>query len=213
MQRLRLANRPLCTLMVDNCPVPCFNTIKYLYKYLIVFGRWSQRLDKKKGAPDMQHTKSTSSTESTSRKYADFASTLSFAAPPSAVFDALTSLSGLSSWWTQAHGSGQAGGELTFMFGDDSVVMRVDEAARPSTVRWTVTAISFASMQDWVGTTISFAVSPDDQGGSRLQFQHVGLTPQLECFDTCSSGWRQCLATLVSSVDRGTDQPFVSGGN
>jgi uncharacterized protein YndB with AHSA1/START domain len=161
----------------------------------------------------MQHITSTTSTESPSRQNADFASTLSFAAPPNAVFDALTSLSGLSSWWTPAHGSGQAGGELTFVFGDDRVVMWVDEAARPSAVRWTVTAMSFASLQDWEGTTISFAVSPDDHGGTRLQFQHVGLTPQLECFDTCSSGWRQCLATLVSFVDCGTGHPFVSGGN
>jgi uncharacterized protein YndB with AHSA1/START domain len=161
----------------------------------------------------MQGTISTTSPESPSQQNADFASTLSFAAPPNAVFDALTSLSGLSRWWTPAHGSGLAGGELTFVFGDDSVVMRVDEAARPSAIRWTVTAISFESMRDWAGTTISFAISPDDQGGSRLQFQHVGLTPQLECFDTCSSGWRQCLATLVSYVDRGTGHPFVSGGN
>ena len=161
----------------------------------------------------MQSTISSTSTASPSRQDADFTSTLSFAAPPNAVFDALTSLSGLSSWWTPAHGSGQAGGELTFVFGDDSVVMRVDAAERPSAVRWTVTAISFASLQDWVGTTISFAISPDEHGGSRLRFQHTGLTPQLECFDTCSSGWRQCLASLVSSVDRGTGLPFVSGGN
>jgi uncharacterized protein YndB with AHSA1/START domain len=160
----------------------------------------------------MQHTTSTTSTESPSQQDADFASTLSFAAPPNAVFDALTSLSGLSSWWAVAHGSGQAGGELTFVFGDDSVVMRVEEAARPATVRWTARAISYALLQDWVGTTISFAISPDERGGSRLRFQHAGLTPQLECFDTCSSGWRQYLASLVSYVDRGKGYPFDSSG-
>jgi uncharacterized protein YndB with AHSA1/START domain len=159
----------------------------------------------------MQHTISTTAPESSTEQTTDFASTLSFAAPPDAVFDALTSLSGLSRWWAPAHGSGQVGGELTFVFGDDRVVMRVGEAARPSAVRWTATAISYTSLQDWVGTTISFAISPDDQGGSRLRFHHVGLTPRLECFDTCSSGWRQYLASLVSYVDRGTGYPFVSG--
>ena len=161
----------------------------------------------------MHGTISTTSPESLTQQNADFASTLSFTASPDAAFDAVTSLEGLSRWWTRALGSGQAGGELTFVFGDDSVVMRVDEAARPSAVRWTVTAISFASLQDWLGTTISFAVSPDDHGGSRLQFHHSGLTPQLECFDTCSSGWRQALAALVGYVDRGTGHPVVSGGN
>jgi len=167
----------------------------------------------KKEARHMRSIISPTSPASPSQHNADFASTLSFAAPPNAVFDALTSLSSLSSWWTPAHGSGRAGGELTFGFGDDSVAVRVDQAARPSTVRWTVTAISFASMQDWAGTTISFAISPDEHGGSRLQFQHGGLTPRLACFDSCSREWRQCLATLVSYVDRGTGQPSVSGGN
>lgn len=161
----------------------------------------------------MQHATSPTSTDAPSQHDADFATTLSIAAPPDAVFDALTSLAGLSSWWAPAHGSGLAGGEVTFVFGDDSVVMRVEEAARPSVVQWTATAISYASLQDWVGTTISFAISPDGHGGSLLQFQHSGLTPQLECFDMCSSGWRQYLASLVSYVDRGAGYPFVAGSN
>lgn len=140
----------------------------------------------------------------------DFAAILSFNAPADAVFAVLTTPSDLARWWTNVSGSGLAGGELTFVFGNDPLVMRVDEAKRPSVVRWT--PLAFAPLPDWVGTTISFNVSPNETGGSRLHFRHRGLTPQLECFNECSKGWGQCLASLVDYVDAGEGNPSVSTG-
>ena len=134
---------------------------------------------------------------------ADFAATLSFNAPAEAVFEALTTPAGLARWWTSwtsISGSGLAGGELTFVGGGDPLVLRVDEAERPSVVRWTPTR---SPLPDWVGTTITIAISPNESGGSRLHFRHAGLTPQLECFDLCSNHWGLYLARLVDYVDRG----------
>lgn len=139
----------------------------------------------------------------------DFEATVSFTSPADAIFDALTTPAGLTGWWMKASGSSLTGGELTFVYDNDdnhSVVMRVDEAARPSVVRWTVLAAS-EPFGDWVGTTISFDISPNESGGSRLHLQHTGLTPQLECFDTCRAGWNQSLSSLVNYVDSGKDSP------
>ena len=70
---------------------------------------------------------------------------------PGALFDALTSLSGLVAWWTDVTGSGDAGGDLTFWFDPpEPCVMHVDQATRPTSVHWTVTACDF--LPDWVGT-------------------------------------------------------------
>ena len=135
---------------------------------------------------------------------ADFAATLSFNAPAEAVFEALTTSSGIARWWTSwtsVSGSGLAGGELTLEAGDyDPLILRVDEANRPSVVRWVPTS---SPIPDWVGTTITFDISPNESGGSRLHFRHARLTPQLECFDMCRKGWDQYLASLVDYVDRG----------
>lgn len=155
----------------------------------------------------MTDTGFTSTLEAPSALDADFEATVSFTSPAGAVFEALTTPSGLTGWWMKASGSGLAGGEMTFVYDGGSVIMRVDRAERPSVVRWTVLAAS--EVKDWVGTTISFDVSPNESGGSRLHFRHTGLTPQLECFDTCSAGWNSSLASLVNYVDPGKGSPVA----
>ena len=143
----------------------------------------------------------------------DFESTVTFKSSPDAVYDALTTPSGLAGWWCpDVSGSGLEGGELTFRFGDTGqVVMRVDKAKQPSAVRWTTLASE--PLPDWVGTTLSFDVSPENNGGSRLHFRHSGLTPQLECFDFCSTSWKGYLASLASYLYTGKGSPFGSVGS
>ncbi len=156
----------------------------------------------------MTDTGFTSTLEAPGTLDTDFEATVSFTSPADAVFDALTTPSGLTGWWMKASGSGLVGGELTFVSDGGSVVMRVDTAERPSVVRWTVLA-SPEPFEDWVGTTISFDISPNESGGLRLHLRHTGLTPQLECFDTCRAGWNSSLASLVNYVDSSKDSPVA----
>jgi len=135
----------------------------------------------------------------------DFEATVAFLSPPPAVFEALTTADGLSSWWVPASGSGLAGGELVFVMGTARVLMRVDEADPPSAVTWT--NLVCEPLPDWVGTTISFAVTPDDKGGSRLRFRHRGLK-ELDCFDQCRAGWNRYFPSLVDHVDTGHGRPL-----
>jgi uncharacterized protein YndB with AHSA1/START domain len=140
----------------------------------------------------------------------DYEAATSFRAPADAVFGALTTTSGLSGWWTRATGSGSTGGELTFLFGDLRKVIRVDETKRPSVVRWTV--LVSEPLRDWEGTTIEFDLSADEAGGSRLHFRHHGLTPQLECFDSCSDAWTRFLGSLAEYLETGHGDPFDPTG-
>ncbi|MDB5095182.1 MAG: Activator of Hsp90 ATPase 1 family protein [Candidatus Eremiobacteraeota bacterium] len=140
---------------------------------------------------------------------ADYESTVFLKGPTDRVFDALTTTSGLAGWWSTVSGSGVQGGELTFAFDDDRLVVHVDEAQRPSAVRWTPRS-SFEPVSDWVGTTIAFDISPSGDGGSRLRLRHIGLTPQLECFELCRRGWDYYLQSLVEYVDSGQGRPFGS---
>jgi len=41
---------------------------------------------------------------------------------------------------------------------------------------------------EWTGTDIRFDISPTD-GGTEVRFTHVGLAPDAQCFDGCSSAW------------------------
>jgi uncharacterized protein YndB with AHSA1/START domain len=122
------------------------------------------------------------------------------------VFDALTTLHALGAWWTPVEGSGLAGGELTFTFGPGSTaVMRVDAAERGVGVVWTNIA---CMMDDWVGTSIHFDLKATPSGGTELKFRHAGLTPKLECYNDCKSGWDHFIPTsLRDYVESGTGHP------
>lgn len=79
-------------------------------------------------------------TEQPSATPADYQATLRVHAAPDAVFDAITTVAGLAAWWNPVTGSGETGGELRFMMNaPDPLVIHVDLATRPTSVRWTVT--------------------------------------------------------------------------
>ena len=135
----------------------------------------------------------------------DYQKTIHVNAGPEALFDALTTLPGLAAWWTRATGSGETGGELRFFFDPpEPCVMRVDEASRPTTVRWTVTGCDF--LPDWVGTRPTFTITAAD-GGAELQFRHHGLTEELDCIDMCTRGWDHFLGSLRQYAEVGRGMP------
>lgn len=136
----------------------------------------------------------------------DYTKTITVAATADTLFDAITTADGLTAWWTEAEGSGDTGGELRFsMSAPEPLRVHVDEATRPTAVRWTVTECTFE--RDWEGTQPSFAVTPIDEGHSRLEFTHVGLTDELECIDMCTQGWNHYLASLQTYVETGAGNP------
>lgn len=140
----------------------------------------------------------------------DYQATIVFSATPRAVFDALTTLPGLAGWWTgTVTGNGEEGGELHFFFGDDvPTTIHVDVATPATLVQWT--CLGYQHLPDWAGTTITFALSAAEGGGTHLAFRHRGLTPQLECFETCRSGWDHFLPSLRGYADTGHGNPWAS---
>ena len=133
----------------------------------------------------------------TDMREADFVATLQFKSPVDRVLTALTDPTRLSRWWVEASGSGLQGGELTFLFPVEKLIIRVDEA-NGSIVQWT--PLVCEPLPDWVGTTITFTFGQTKTGGSQLEFRHAGLA-QLECFDLCRQGWEHYLPRLVEYVD------------
>jgi uncharacterized protein YndB with AHSA1/START domain len=146
-----------------------------------------------------------------SRRVADddgYAADLTIAAPDERVYDALTTLDGLAGWWTPTvSGSPTAGGEITFSFGDEKVVMRVDRASRPTSVAWT--CLSHSKFAEWEDTTLSFEVK-QLPGATQLTFRHVGLVPPLDCYSVCERGWDHYLASLAAHVVEDAGSPWGS---
>jgi uncharacterized protein YndB with AHSA1/START domain len=139
----------------------------------------------------------------------DYQRTIRVQASPDALFDALTTVAGLAAWWNPATGSGETGGELRFMMNaPEPLVIHVDEATRPTSVRWTVADCPF--LPDWIGTRPSFTIAPVDSSTSELRFRHHGLNDQLPCIDMCTRSWNHYMTSLRDHLEVGRGSPFGS---
>ena len=143
---------------------------------------------------------------------ADYQKTIRVKADPGALFDALTTVSGLAAWWSPVTGSGDTGGELKFFMSfPEPLVIHVDQATRPASVQWTVTDCPF--LPDWVRTRPSFTITPVEDGAAELQFRHHGLTSELDCIEMCTSSWNHFMASLRAYVETGRGMPFGSSAD
>ena len=60
---------------------------------------------------------------------------------------------------------------------------------------------------EWTGTSIVFDLSAVD-GGTEVQFEHVGLVPAYECYDSCSNAWGLLVnGNLRKRIATGQPQP------
>lgn len=142
---------------------------------------------------------------------ADYVRFLEIAAPAERVYAALATVAGPSRWWSsRVSGSAEAGGVLQVDFAPGSHVrMRVARAESPNLVVWE--PIECTPAPDWVGTSIIFSIAPRGEGRCALSFRHAGLTPQVECFEMCQSGWDRYLPSLAAEAERGEGRPRVVG--
>jgi uncharacterized protein YndB with AHSA1/START domain len=138
---------------------------------------------------------------------ADYQTTICVKARPEALFDALTSVSGLAAWWVpRVTGSGDAGGELKFfMNSPEPLIVHVDQATRPTSVHWTVTDCPF--LPDWVGTRPAFTITPVEGDTAELYFRHNGLTAELDCIEMCTRSWDHFMMSLRDYLEVGHGMP------
>jgi len=139
----------------------------------------------------------------------DYETTIRVKASPDALFDAVTALTGLAAWWNPATGSGESGGELRFvMNAPEPLVIHVDDATRPASVRWTVTDCPF--LPDWIGTRPTFTITPVDGQTTELHFRHHGLNEELECINACTRSRNHYMTSLRDYVEVGRGSPLGS---
>ena len=138
---------------------------------------------------------------------ADYRADVTINAPLGSVFAAVSSLEGLSGWWTtDTSGSPEPGGELRFTFSDGVAIMRVEDRT-PTLERWT--CLGHSGQPEWEHTTVTFQLTELAPAVTRLQFTHGGLRPQLACYDHCSMGWTYLMRSLASYAETGTGYPVA----
>jgi hypothetical protein len=84
--------------------------------------------------------------------------------------------------------------------------MRVEQMETPSSVQWL--CVTHTALPVWRDTRVRFELTEQGQHSSILTLRHVGLTPQLECYDECARGWDHFLASMVKLVERNEGTPW-----
>ena len=122
---------------------------------------------------------------------------------PERVYDALTTLEGLSGWWAErTTGDTDPGGVLEFRFGPGGFDMRVAELDPGRLVRWDVVD----GPAEWIGTSIRWELRQDGDWTIVL-FRHEGWREEVEFMHHCSTKWATYLMSLKELVETGRGAP------
>ena len=124
------------------------------------------------------------------------------------VYAALTTVEGLSAWWTtrtqgETPGRSNVGGVLQFRFGAGGFDMRVLELQPVKRVLWQVVD----GPEEWIGTKISFDLDQRDDWTIVL-FKHEGWKEPVEFMHHCSTKWAIFLLSLKSLLETGKGAPW-----
>ena len=123
---------------------------------------------------------------------------------PEKVYDALTTVEGLSGWWTDdTKGDSGPGGVIAFRFppvgGFD---MEVTELVPGERVRWRVVD----GPPEWIGTHVDWDLRQDDRH-TLVRFTHEGWAEPVDFMRHCSTKWATFLLSLKSLVETGSGAP------
>ena len=127
------------------------------------------------------------------------------AAPPSVVFDGVTTPRGLDSWWTErSSGTPVVGLDYHLYFGPDyDWRARVTACEQDSLFVLEMTRAD----DDWTGTRVSFALEPKD-GATWLRFAHTGWPEANEHYRISSFCWAMYLRVLKRHIEHGESVPY-----
>jgi len=109
--------------------------------------------------------------------------------------EAFEAISRVNNWWAKNfEGSAEKLNDVfTVRFGETFVTFQVTECIPGEKVAWLVTDCYLPWLNDkteWNGTTVMFEISPlGDE--TQVTMTHIGLTPEVECFDACEAGWNE----------------------
>ena len=133
--------------------------------------------------------------------------------------EAMKKISQVNLWWKKDYkGSAEKLNDtFTVPFTEPSFVdFVVSELIPDKKIVWKVTDCYlpwFRDKKEWNNTEIVFQLSedsPDDTIGrssTKIDFTHIGLVPEVECYDACEKGWNGHIHTLHQLINEGKGLP------
>jgi hypothetical protein len=144
----------------------------------------------------------------------DYTTTFAVDQTPDEVFAAINNVR---SWWT-GDIDGDAdhiGSEFTYRYADiHRSTQKVTQLVPGQKVAWHVVDgyLNFTDDKtEWTDTDVVFEIAKAGDK-TQLTFTHLGLVPEVECFDRCSSGWSFYIdGSLRQFIATGKGKSFEAG--
>ena len=142
--------------------------------------------------------------------HTDFTTTLFVDKTPEAAFNAINNVRG---WWSEEieGPTNKLNDEFNYHFEDlHRAQLKLIEVIRNKKVVWLVKENYFKFTKDkteWTGTKIIFEISAQNKQ-TQIQFTHLGLVPDYECYEICEDAWTNYIQnSLRSLIVTGKGQP------
>ena len=127
--------------------------------------------------------------------------------------EVFTAINSVPKWWTEKleGSSGKLNDVFTVDFGDTNFVThKLIEVIPGKKIVWLVTDCYlswFTDKTEWKNTKMVFEIAATGNQ-TQIDFTHIGLLPDLECFDICRKGWDQYVKdSLFKLITEGKGQP------
>jgi uncharacterized protein YndB with AHSA1/START domain len=122
---------------------------------------------------------------------------------PDDAYQALTTIKGLSGWWTaDTRGESKLGGVIQFRFGAGGFDMEVLQLVPGKRVEWLVVD----GPQEWIGTKVIFDLRQEGDW-TLVFFKHQGWKEPVEFMHHCSTKWAVFLLSLKSLLETRKGSP------
>ena len=126
--------------------------------------------------------------------------------------DAFKKIAQVDSWWAKDF-TGKAeklNDTFTIRFGDTFVDFKITEVIPKEKITWYVTNSFLPWLKDkteWNNTKVVFELASTNNQ-LKIDFTHVGLVPEVECYDQCEKGWtRFVTVSLLKFLTEGKGLP------
>jgi uncharacterized protein YndB with AHSA1/START domain len=119
------------------------------------------------------------------------------------VYEALSTLDGLSHWWiVGTTGDTKVGGTIHFKPEGGGFDMRVTESKPGELVRWRCVG----GPEEWIDTELTFQLKREEDQTVVL-FKHAGWREAVEFMHHCSTKWAVFLLSLRNWIERAEGRP------
>lgn len=144
----------------------------------------------------------------------NYTTTIVVSQTPLEVFNAINNVRG---WWSEEieGGTDKLNDVFNYHYQDvHTCKMKITESIPGKKVVWLVMENYFKFTRDkteWTGTKISFDIS-EVGNKTQLQFTHIGLVPEYECYNICRDSWTNYInSSLQNLITTGKGQPNKTG--